>query len=69
LEPEAFPARTFSRFVLITSGSQQALDLIGKVFLNPGDHVLVEHLTCLGALQAWSARAGARLAPRKALRL
>ncbi len=41
--------------VLITSGSQQALDLIGRVFLNPGDHVLVERPTYLGALQAWSA--------------
>jgi 2-aminoadipate transaminase len=41
--------------VLVTSGSQQALDLIGKVFLNPGDHVLVERPTYLGALQAWSA--------------
>lgn len=41
--------------VLVTSGSQQALDLIGRVFLNPGDHVLVERPTYLGALQAWSA--------------
>src|SRR6185503_14225852 len=41
--------------VLITSGSQQALDLIGKVFLNAGDHVLVERPTYLGALQAWNA--------------
>ena len=41
--------------ILITSGSQQALDLIGKVFLNPGDHILVEHPTYLGAIQAWSA--------------
>src|SRR6516162_8734945 len=41
--------------VLITSGSQQALDLIGRVFLNPGDHVLVERPTYFGALQAWSA--------------
>jgi len=40
--------------VLITTGSQQALDLIGKVFINPGDHVLVERPTYLGALQAWS---------------
>jgi len=40
--------------VLITSGSQQALDLVGKVFLNPGDHVLVERPTYVGALQAWS---------------
>jgi 2-aminoadipate transaminase len=41
--------------VLITSGSQQALDLIGKVFINPGDHILVEQPTYLGALQAWNA--------------
>jgi 2-aminoadipate transaminase len=41
--------------VLITSGSQQALDLIGKVFINPGDHVLIERPTYLGALQAWNA--------------
>jgi 2-aminoadipate transaminase len=41
--------------VLITSGSQQALDLIGKVFLNAGDHMLVERPTYLGALQAWNA--------------
>lgn len=40
--------------VLITSGSQQALDLIGKVFINEGDHVLVESPTYLGALQAWN---------------
>lgn len=41
--------------VLITNGSQQALDLIGKVFINPGDHILVERPTYLGALQAWNA--------------
>ncbi len=41
--------------VLITSGSQQALDLIGKVFINPGDHILTEAPTYLGALQAWNA--------------
>lgn len=40
--------------VLITSGSQQALDLIGKVFINHGDRLLVESPTYLGALQAWS---------------
>ncbi len=41
--------------VLITSGSQQALDLIGRLLINPGDKVLVESPTYLGALQAWSA--------------
>src|SRR5260370_36153555 len=40
--------------ILITNGSQQALDLIGKIFLNPGDTVLVEKPTYLGALQAFN---------------
>jgi 2-aminoadipate transaminase len=40
--------------VLITSGSQQALDLIGKILVNPGDKLLVESPTYLGALQAWT---------------
>ncbi|MEA3432656.1 MAG: PLP-dependent aminotransferase family protein [candidate division WOR-3 bacterium] len=39
--------------VLLTSGSQQALDLIGKVFLNKGDKILVTGPTYLGAIQAW----------------
>lgn len=41
--------------ILITSGSQQALDLIGKVFINRGDRIVVESPTYLGALQAWNA--------------
>jgi len=41
--------------ILITSGSQQALDLIGKLFIDPGDRVIVEAPTYLGALQAWNA--------------
>ncbi len=41
--------------VLITSGSQQALDLLGRIFINRGDRVLVESPTYLGALQAWNA--------------
>ena len=40
--------------VMITSGSQQALDLIGKLFINRGDRVLVEAPTYLGALQAFN---------------
>lgn len=43
-----------SENVLITSGSQQALDLIGKLLINPGDRVLVEAPTYLGALQAFN---------------
>lgn len=41
--------------ILIVSGSQQALDLIGKVFLNPGDPIIVGLPSYLGALQAFSA--------------
>lgn len=41
--------------ILITSGSQQALDLLAKVLLDPGSRVLVETPTYLGALQAFSA--------------
>lgn len=43
-----------SENVLITSGSQQALDLIGKLLINAGDRVLVEAPTYLGALQAFN---------------
>lgn len=41
--------------ILITSGSQQALDLLGKIFINPGDHIVVENPTYVGALQALNA--------------
>jgi 2-aminoadipate transaminase len=46
--------KTTPENVLITSGSQQALDLIGKLLINPGDRVLVEAPTYLGALQAFN---------------
>jgi 2-aminoadipate transaminase len=39
--------------VLITQGSQQGLDLLAKVLLDPGDVVLVETPAYLGALQAF----------------
>ena len=41
--------------VLITSGSQQALDLLGKLLVNSGDLILTERPTYLGAIQAWRA--------------
>ncbi len=41
--------------ILITSGAQQALDLIGRIMIDPGDVVLTESPTYLGALQAWKA--------------
>jgi 2-aminoadipate transaminase len=48
--------------VLITSGSQQALDLLGLIFINPGDRIFVESPSYLGALQAWNAYEAAYVA-------
>src|SRR5215472_2319011 len=42
--------------VVITTGSQQALDLLGRVLAGPGMGVLVESPSYVGALQAFSAR-------------
>lgn len=58
-----FLAESMARFgvhygpdnVLITTGSQQALDLVGKVFIDPGAFVLTCRPTYLGAIQAWRA--------------
>ncbi len=41
--------------VLLTNGSQQALDLIGRIFIDPGTFVLTGRPTYLGAIQAWGA--------------
>ena len=51
---EALPWDVNPDRVLITTGSQQALDLIAKVFIDPGSRILVETPTYLGALQAFS---------------
>jgi len=40
--------------ILITNGSQQGLDLIGKVFLDTGDQIVIERPGYLGAIQAFS---------------
>lgn len=40
--------------ILVTSGSQQVLDLIGKIFISPGDRIAVEAPTYLGAIQAFN---------------
>lgn len=48
--------RTVPEEILITSGSQQALDLIGKALLARGDTVLVESPSYVGALQAFTTR-------------
>ncbi len=54
-------AKRYSRYgikadaseILITTGSQQGLDLIGKIFLNKGDTVAVERPTYLAAIQSF----------------
>ncbi len=40
--------------ILITNGSQQALDLIGKVLIDKGDSIVIESPGYLGAIQAFS---------------
>jgi len=39
--------------ILLTNGSQQALDLLGRVFIGKGDVIVTGQPTYLGALQAW----------------
>lgn len=41
--------------VIITTGAQEALDLVAKTFCDPGDIIITEGPTYLGALQAFSA--------------
>ena len=41
--------------ILIVSGSQQGLDLIGKLFIDRGSCIITSEPTYLGALQAWRA--------------
>ncbi len=40
--------------ILITNGSQQGLDLLGKIFINEGDDIVIEEPGYLGAIQAFS---------------
>lgn len=39
--------------IIITSGSQQGLDLVGRAFIDPGDYIICEAPTYVGALQAF----------------
>lgn len=53
MRSEGVPAQPEN--ILITSGSQQALEFLGKLFLDAGDTALVAAPTYLGALQAFAA--------------
>jgi len=46
--------------VLVVSGSQQGLDLVARIFIDPGDVVVVEEPTYIGALQSFRV-AGAKI--------
>lgn len=54
MEADGFDGLTEDN-ILVTSSSQQGLDLVGRLFINPTDPVLVELPTYLGALQAFTA--------------
>ena len=41
--------------ILVTSGSQQGLDFAAKIFINPGDVIICESPTYLGAINAFKA--------------
>jgi len=51
LEKKGLPVK--ENRLLITTGSQQALHILGKAFLDPGDRVLVENPCFIGALSAF----------------
>lgn len=40
--------------ILVTSGSQQGLDIVGRAFIDPGDYIICEAPTYVGALQAFN---------------
>ena len=52
---QSLPWEVSPEQVLITNGSQQGLDLIGKVFIDEGSRIAVQTPSYLGALQAFSA--------------
>lgn len=41
--------------IIVTVGGQQALDIVGKIFIDPGDQIVVEAPSYVGALSAFSA--------------
>lgn len=45
---------TESENVLVTAGAQQAIELVARAFIDPGDYIIVENPTYVGALQAFN---------------
>lgn len=50
----AFGSPTEVDNILITSGAQQGIELCGRAFINPGDYIITEDPTFVGALQAFN---------------
>jgi 2-aminoadipate transaminase len=40
--------------ILVTSGSQQGIDILARAFIDPGDYIITENPTYVGALQAFN---------------
>jgi 2-aminoadipate transaminase len=59
-QAHAADGRTVSADIVVTTGSQQALDLLARTLLDPGDIVVAERPAYLGSLQAFTA-AGAEV--------
>ncbi len=47
-------APTKTENIIITSGSQQGIDILGRAFIEPGDYIITESPTYVGALQAFN---------------
>lgn len=54
--------RTVPEQILLTTGTQQAIDLVMRLLLEPGDSVLVEHPTSPGCLEVLEMQ-GAKIVP------
>lgn len=53
MQAQGVPAQAEN--IIVVSGSQQTLDLMGRLFIDEGDRVLVERPTFIGALQSFNA--------------
>lgn len=49
-----FDFKATAENILITSGAQQGIDLLGRLFIDPGDHVLIEEPSYVGAIESFA---------------
>ncbi len=50
----AYMTKIEAENIIVVNGSQQGLELIGKIFVDPGTKIICSRPTYLGALQAWT---------------